>query len=123
MKKVILALAILFGVSSVTFAQTTGQAKKENEKKEMNMKMKDGVMMVKNKPMLCSDNKCTPLTKTYTCSDGCKVSADGTITKPDGSSMKLKNGYMIAMDGKVSMIPHGEEGHVCDASCPMHKKM
>ena len=87
------------------------------------MKMKDGVMMVDNKAMLCSKSKCTPLTKTYSCSDGCKVSADGTITKPDGSTMKLMNGSMIGKNGKVTMIPHGEKGHVCSESCPMHSKM
>ena len=76
-----------------------------------------------NKAMLCSKNKCTPLTKTYTCSDGCKISADGTITKPDGSTMKLKNGYQIDKNGKVAMIAHGQKGHVCSEDCPMHSKM
>ena len=54
--------------------------------------MKDGVVMMDNKTMLCNHSKCTPLTKTYTCKDGCKVSPDGTVTKPDGSTMKLMNG-------------------------------
>lgn len=120
MKKAILAIAILIGITATVNAQTSSEKMK---KEKMEMKMKDGVMMVDNKAMLCKDTKCKPLTKTYTCSDGCKVSTDGTITKPGGSTMQLKNGYEIDKDGKVAMIPHGQKGHVCDESCPMHSKM
>lgn len=112
MKKSIFALAIVIGIGASANAQ-----------KASKMEMKSGVKMVDNKAMLCSHNKCAPLTKTYTCSDGCKVSTDGTITKPDGSTMKLKNGYEIGKDGKVMMIPHGQKGHVCGPDCPMYKKM
>lgn len=111
MKKVLLALAIVIGISATSNAQTSSK-----------MKMKDGVMMMDNKTMLCDKSKCTPLTKTYTCKDGCKVSTDGTITKPDGTTMKLENGYFIDHSGKVAMIPHGQEGHVCGPDCPMMKE-
>ncbi len=90
MRKVFLALAIVFGMAITSHAQTSSK-----------MKMKDGVMMVDNKAMLCNHSKCTPLSKTYTCKDGCKVSTDGTITKPDGSTMKLMNGYAIDKNGKL----------------------
>lgn len=110
MKKVLLALAVIIGISAASNAQTSSK-----------MKMKDGVMMMDNKAMLCSHSKCTPLTKTYTCKDGCKVSTDGTITKPDGSTMKLMNGYEIDKNGKAAMIPHGQKGHVCGPDCPMYK--
>jgi hypothetical protein len=73
--------------------------------------------------MLCNHSKCTPFTKTYTCKDGCKVSPDGTVTKPDGSTMKLMNGYVIDKNGKVAMISHDQKGHVCGPDCPTHKKM
>ena len=112
MKKVILGLAIIIGISTASTAQTSSK-----------MKMKDGVMMMDNKTMLCNHSKCTPLTKTYTCKDGCKVSPDGTVTKPDGSTMKLMNGYEIDKNGKVAMISHGMKGHVCGPDCPMYKKM
>ena len=118
MKKVIVAIAILVGISGVVNAQTMGKSSHSSM-----MKMKDGVMMMDNKAMLCSKSKCKPLTGTYKCSDGCKVSADGTVTKPDGSTMKLMNGYEIGKNGKVVMIGHGQKGHVCDANCPMHSKM
>jgi len=119
MKKVILAFVIIIGISAAANAQTTSMP---DSSKKM-MAMKDGVMMMDNKAMLCSHTKCTPLTKTYTCKDGCKVSPDGTITKPDGSTMKLMNGYEIDKNGKVAMIPHGQKGHVCGPDCPMYKKM
>ena len=90
---------------------------------EQKMEMKEGVMMIDNKVIICNKNKCSPLTKTYDCSDGCKVSTSGMVTKPDGSTMKMMNGSMIGKDGKVTMIPHGEKGHMCTDNCPMHSKM
>lgn len=70
-------------------------------------------MMVDNKTMLCNHSKCTPLTKTYTCKDGWRIFPEGTVTKPDGSTMKLMNGYTIDKNGKVAMIRHNQKGHVC----------
>ena len=110
MKKVILAVVILISFSAVSNAQTS-------------MKMKSGVMMKEGKTMLCNGKNCTPLTQTYNCTDGCKVSANGIVTKPDGTTMKLMNGYEITKDGKVVMIPHGEAGHICSKECTMAKKM
>ncbi len=120
MKKLILALAIIIGISAVSHAKTSP---KMGMKEKHKMGMKAGVMMMDNKAMLCTKSKCTPLTKTYSCSDGCKVSTDGIVTKPDGSTMKLMNGYEIEKNGKVVMIPHGQKGHVCGTECPMYKKM
>jgi hypothetical protein len=120
MKKLIAATVIILSISFTANAQTPSKPeKKENQK----MEMKNGVMMVDSKPMLCSHYKCTPLTKEYTCSDGCRVSTDGTITKPDGSTMKLMNGYEISKEGKVTMIPHGQKGHVCGKDCPKYGQM
>jgi hypothetical protein len=115
MKRLILVLTILIGISAMGNAQSSPKQKMGKK-----MEMKNGVMIVDNKAMLCSNYKCTPLTETYTCTDGCKVSTDGTITKPDGSTMKLMNGYQIDKNGKVAMIPHGQKGHVCNEACPMN---
>ncbi len=112
MNKIFFALVIVLGISVAANAQ-----------KPAKLKLKDGVMMVDNKPMLCKKGKCTTLTETYSCSDGCRISTDGTITKPDGSAMKLMNGYAIDKNGKVAMIPHGKTGHVCGTDCPMHEQM
>ena len=126
MKKVILAFAILLGLSASAIAQTTSKKmmsdKQKMEMKEK-MKMKDGVMMVDNKMMLCKDTKCTPLTETYKFSNGSKVTKDGLVTKADGKTMKMKNGYEMDKSGKMAMISHGEMGHVCGPECPMYKKM
>ncbi|CAN5135025.1 hypothetical protein BH09BAC2_BH09BAC2_20820 [soil metagenome] len=110
MRKVLLALAIILGISTASTAQTSSK-----------MKMKDGVMMVNNKTMLCNHSTCTPLTKTYIFKNGSKVSPDGTVTKPDGTTMKLMNGYKIDKNGKVAMISHSMKGHVCGPDCPMMK--
>jgi hypothetical protein len=121
-KKLILTIEILSGIALTATAQTSSN-KVKSEKQKMEMKTSNGLLMTDNKVMLYKDNKCTPLKETYTCTDGCKVSTDGIITKPDGTSMKLMNGYKIEKDGKVAMIPHGQPGHVCGPDCPMNKKM
>jgi hypothetical protein len=47
MRKVILEIAIILGISTASTAQTSSK-----------MKMKDGVMMMDNKTMLCNHSKC-----------------------------------------------------------------
>jgi len=114
MKNVFLFVAMIIGISFGLKAQTScTEMKHETSKTDY----KNGVIMVDNKVMLCVDHACTPLKSTYTCKDGCKVAIDGTVTKPDGSSTKLMNGYKIGEDGVVMMIPHGQTGHVCTATC------
>ena len=121
MKNLIFAIAILIGISLSANAQTSSTKMKSDKK--MEMKMKDGVMMMNDKMMMCKDNKCTPLKETYTFTNGSKVSTTGMVTKADGKTMKMKNGYEMDMSGKMAMIPHGEKGHVCGKDCPMYKKM
>ena len=126
MKKVIFAIAILMGLSASAIAQTSSAKMKSDKEKtemKMKMKMKDGVMMVDNKMMLCKDGKCTPLAETYKFTDGSKVSPKGIITKANGKTMKMMNGYEADKSGKAAMIAHGEMGHVCGPKCPMNKKM
>jgi hypothetical protein len=128
MKRVILAIAILVGITASAYAQTSSEKMKTDKEKmemkaKMKMKMKDGVMMVDNKMMMCKDNKCTTLAETYKFTDGSKVSPKGLITKANGTSMKMMNGYEMDKNGKMMMIAHGEMGHVCGPKCPMYKKM
>lgn len=122
MKKLIFSIAIMTGISGAVSAQTKTSSKNSKNRMEM-MKMKEGIVMIDNKAMLYKNDEYTPLEKTYTCSDGCKVSVDGTVTKPDGSTMKLMNGYEIEKNGEATMISHGQKGHVCTKKCPMHKEM
>jgi len=126
MKKVIFAIAILVGLSASVIAQTpASKVKSDKEKTEMKMKikMKDGVMMVDNKMMVCKEGKCLPMKETYTCTNGSKISPKGVMTMSDGKTMKLKNGHQVDKSGKMAMIHHGEKGHVCGPDCPMYKKM
>ena len=58
------------------------------------------------------------------------VYAQSSTSKMDDKKMDNSNmsdskmeGSFIGKDGKVSMIPHGEKGHSCSESCPMHSKM
>ncbi|MEO6071566.1 MAG: DUF6799 domain-containing protein [Chitinophagaceae bacterium] len=108
MRKVIVAMVLILGLSISSQAQS-------------GTKMKDGVMMMDNKAMLCTKTSCAPLTKTYTCKDGAQVAPDGTVTKQDGTTMKMANGSKIDKSGKVTMIPHGQKGHVCGPECKMMK--
>jgi len=74
MKKVIFAIAILMGLSAAVIAQTSSSSKKvktTKEKTEMKMKMKEGVMMVDNKMMLCKEGKCTHGEKGHICGPKC----------------------------------------------------
>ena len=126
MKKVIFAIAILVGLSASVIAQTpASKVKSDKEKTEMKMKikMKDGVMMVDNKMMVCKEGKWLPIKETYTCTNGSKISPKGVMTMSDGKTMKLKNGHQVDKSGKMAMIHHGEKGHVCGPDCPMYKKM
>ena len=126
MKKVILAIAILMGIAASASAQTSStKMKSDKEKMEMKakMKMKDGVMMVDNKMMMCKEGKCTPLAETYKFTDGSKVSPKGIITRADGKTVKMMNGYEADKSGKIAMIAHGEKGHICGPKCPENKKM
>lgn len=61
MKKLLFFLTIFFGLSTASFAQKAA-------------KLKEGVMKVNDKVMVCKAGKCSPLTTTYTCSDQCKIS-------------------------------------------------
>jgi len=120
MKKVMFFLVIVLGMTTMSHAQTKSDMKKDQA---MAMSLNNGVKMVDGKAMVCKNGKCHALTTTYTCSDGCRISTDGTVTRPDGSTMKLMNGYQVDKSGKVAMIPHGQKGHVCTKECPMYGKM
>ena len=99
MKKLILAATLFCFAGTFTTTQAQGKMK---PKKEDKMMMKEGVMMKDNKMMECKDNKCMPMTETYTCSDGCKVMSDGTVMMKDGKKMMLKNGQGVMKDGKMT---------------------
>jgi len=59
--------------------------------------MKDGKMM-----MMMKDGKATgPMDHQMTMTDGSMVMPDGTLKMKDGMTMRVKEGQMVTMDGKV----------------------
>ncbi len=66
------------------------------------MEMKDGVMMMKDgKMMMMNAGKWEAMTKTVTCTDGCKVMTNGQVVMKDGHKMMLTEGMSIDKDGKM----------------------
>lgn|SRR5574338_583682 len=61
-----------------------------------------GVMMKDGKVMMMKDGKATgPMDHEMTMTNGCKVKPDGTMTMKDGTKMRMQEGQMMTMDGKV----------------------
>jgi hypothetical protein len=135
MKQLFLALILFGGISASLQAQNASQTVMKGDQK---VEMKDGVIMQNNVVMVYKGNTSSPLTKTYTCSDGCKVSVDGTVTKPDGMTVKLKDGQGLDKSGQMVHLEestptahsctsacskgqhayvHGEKGHTCTTAC------
>ena len=62
----------------------------------------DGVMMKDGKMMTMKDGKAMgPMDREMTTTNGHKVMPDGTMKMPDGKEMRMKEGQMMAMDGKM----------------------
>ena len=61
-----------------------------------------GVMMKDGKMMLMNEGKATaPMDFEITLTDGSKVTPDGTLKMKDGMAMRIKEGQMVTMDGKL----------------------
>jgi len=58
--------------------------------------------MKNNKLMVSRNGVSSTVSKSIKLKDGTVVSANGTVTMPDGSTMKLKNGESISLDQKSS---------------------
>lgn len=70
----------------------------------MNSKMdmkKDHCMMIKGKMYMMKDGKKTLMDTPMTLSNGTECNPDGTCKMKDGTTMKMKNGDMIDMDGNM----------------------
>lgn len=63
--------------------------------------LKEGLMTMKdNKVMIVKSGAWAPLDSTVTCTNGRKVSVDGTVSKGD-KKRKLEEGMMIDKDGQL----------------------
>jgi len=96
-------------------AQQSSQSVKQGDQVA---EMRDGVMMKNDTMMLCKNNTFTPLKKSYTCADGCKVAVDGTVTRPDGMTMKLQNGQGLDKNGQMTLVEvTATVPHTCTGAC------
>ncbi|MES2795905.1 MAG: DUF6799 domain-containing protein [Bacteroidota bacterium] len=87
-----------------TYAQGNSQKNKVAYKKNA-QKMKgahpDGVMMKNGKMMLTMNGKTTLMVNEVTLSNGTRVMANGHCMMRDGSTLMLKNGDHMNMDGNL----------------------
>ena len=62
----------------------------------------EGIMMKDGKMMMMKDGKPTgPMNHEMKMSDGHKVMPDGTMKMNDGTEMRMQEGQMMTMDGKM----------------------
>lgn len=64
--------------------------------------LKDGIVMQEGKVLVTQQGHTTPLADATTLTNGTKIMADGTVTKPDGSTVTLREGDMMSLSGRVT---------------------
>lgn len=62
----------------------------------------NGFTMVNGKVLKMTDGAVTEMTEDTTLSDDTKVTVDGKIVKPDGTTTMMKNGESVGMDGTMT---------------------
>ena len=110
-KKAALLISAL-ALSASLFAQEKMDAKMDMGKKEQKIDMKkDHVMMMGGKMQMMENGKTMPMEKDMTLNDGTKVTKNGMVSKKDGTTIAMKEGDMMDMDGKMSKMPNmGKKG-------------
>ena len=104
MKK-ILVLFLATSLSYGAFAQTDSKMDNSKMKSEkMDMMHQNGVTMQDNKMMVWKDGKTMAMDKDMMLKNGATVMTDGTVKMKDGKTMKMKNGEMMDMKGKVTWM-------------------
>src|ERR1051325_5578942 len=93
MKKIIILIAAFIYSMNVMAQVSTADAKNVNWKHKYCAKMKEGKLMI------MSEGK--ELTADASLENGVKIHTDGTLTKTDGTVVKLKNGECVDKDGNV----------------------
>ncbi|WP_310394191.1 DUF6799 domain-containing protein [Hymenobacter sp.] len=91
----LLFLLLLAGAGGAARAQPTGQSAKGY------CLMKDGQML------LVENGQMAPMTVTLTMGDGSLCMPDGTCQRKDGTTVMLKEGQSMLMNGNI--IPHPDK--------------
>jgi ribosomal protein L14 len=89
------------------FALNLSAQQVEKMKSHKHSTTKDCVMMDNGKMMMMKHGQTMDFTKEMTLKNGTLVMTDGTIKRKNGTSVQLKDGDCIMMDGKVT---HNKEG-------------
>ncbi len=101
MKKVIMFLLVAGTCTTAAVAQDTTTP--STPKMEKKLQMPDCVMMKDGKLSLMKSGVVSQLNKDLTLTNGTVIKVDGTVKSTDGSTIKLKEGEAIGLDGKLIM--------------------
>ena len=94
----------VLAISSGIFAQDDKMEKMDKMEQKMDME-KDHVMMMGDQMKMVKNGKEMPMDHEMTMGNGTKVMADGMCKKKDGTTMTMKNGDMMDMNGKMGKMP------------------
>jgi D-lyxose ketol-isomerase len=93
--KRLLIIVMAFAFSMAVKAQDTTAQKMHQKMKE------DHVMMKDNKLIQMKDGKMMDLTEDVTLTNGTVIMKDGNVKMKDGTTVMLKNGDYVTMDGTI----------------------
>ena len=106
MKQLLLA-AVIFCTAHVATAQIKTDSLPQVTEKKME---KDGYITLQGgQVMLVKDSKAEKLEKDKTLTDGTVVLLNGMVKKADGTSMQMKEGDRIYLDGGMSLSRKDKE--------------
>ena len=98
MKKLLMCLLIAGSFATVASAQSGTKTKTQNMQQ-----VKDYVLMKDGKMHLVKGGNITSLENDLTLANGTTISTAGAVKTSDGTTMQLKEGEKIDMDGKMVM--------------------
>jgi hypothetical protein len=101
--KIAIALSMVLAISSAgaQVADTVFRSVQPGKPSNINAQMTEYVIMKGGNMMLHEDGKETALAELFNCTDGSKVDTGGTLTKKDGTTIKLSEGDKVYKDGTL----------------------
>ena len=123
MKKLILVFAAV-AISAGAYAQVDSTNSKTSPQDLNNSKNQntqtysaydlhpDGVLMKDGKLMVVKNGKKTTLDQDMSMSNGTKIKTDGNYTKKDGSTMRLKEGEHMDMEGNINLMNSNNDNNM-----------
>ncbi|UOQ54023.1 DUF6799 domain-containing protein [Hymenobacter cellulosivorans] len=97
-----LALTGVAAQAQTKVAPRRAVAPKPKEVVREGVTLKDGVVMQEGKVLVTQQGHTTSLTDATTLTNGTKIMANGTVTKPDGSTVTLQEGDMMSLSGRLT---------------------